>query len=123
MAKFFHCKECGHVIGLITGEGGEYTCNGNQMVELVADTVDAAKEKHVPEVKREGNKVVVQVGAVIHPMLDNHYITFIAVEQGARLQIANLKPGEEPVAEFVVEDGPIKVYEFCNLHGLWMAEA
>ena len=35
-----------------------------------------------------------------------------------------LKPGEKPVAEFVLTDGEkaVAVYEYCNLHGLWVKE-
>ena len=33
----------------------------------------------------------------------------------------DLKPGQEPVAEFVLADGESATgaYEYCNLHGLW----
>lgn len=92
------------------------------MKELVAGTVDAAVEKHVPEVTRDGNNVHVQVGSVIHPMEDKHYIMFIMVKQGVRTYRVDLSPGQQPVADFVIEDGPATVYEYCNLHGLWAAD-
>lgn len=121
--KFYHCEKCGNVVALLVNGGGELVCCGEPMVELVADTVDAAKEKHVPEIVRDGNKIDVQVGSELHPMIEKHYITFIAAVQGDKIQICQLKPNEEPKASFEIEDGKVEVYEFCNLHGLWKAEA
>ncbi len=121
--KYFHCEKCGNVVALLVEGGGELVCCGEPMVELKADTVDAAKEKHVPAVTREGNKIDVVVGSVEHPMQEKHYITFISAQQGDVLQIKQLKPGEAPKACFEIADGPVEVNEFCNLHGLWKAEA
>ncbi len=121
--KFYHCEVCGNVVALLVDGKGELVCCGEPMVLLEADTVDAAKEKHVPEIKRDGNKIEVVVGSVEHPMEEKHYITFIAAVQGKKIQIAQLEPGDEPKASFEIEDGEVEVYEFCNLHGLWMAKA
>ena len=84
-------------------------------------TVDAAKEKHVPHVEVNGKHVHVQVGEVVHPMLDAHFIEFILLETNKGLHQAILKPGMEPVADFMMQDDEelINVYEHCNLHGVW----
>ncbi len=121
--KFFVCEECGNVVELVFEGQGTLVCCGADMTLLEAGVKDAAAEKHVPEVTREGNVVNVQVGSVPHPMLEAHYIVFIALVQGSKVQRVNLHPGEEPKASFVVEEGPITVYEYCNLHGLWKTEA
>lgn len=121
--KFFKCEICGNMVGLIQNGGGELVCCGQPMKLLEPNTVDAANEKHVPFVKREGNKLHVQVGEVEHPMLDEHYIQWIMVAQDDRTQRAYLKPGSKPVADFDVHDGAVTVYEYCNLHGLWSADA
>ena len=121
--RSYECSECGTAAELLYEGAGALVCCGKEMVELQAGTKDAALEKHVPEVTREGNQVHVQVGSVEHPMTDKHYIVFIAVVQGNKVQRVNLQPGETPKADFVVEDGPIVVYEYCNLHGLWKTEA
>ena len=94
------------------------------MKELKAGTTDAAVEKHVPAVTVEGNKVHAVVGSVEHPMLDNHYIQFIALETEKGFQVKNLAPGQQPEADFLVADGDkaVAVYEYCNLHGLWKAD-
>ena len=99
-------------------------CCGQPMTELVPGTTYGAAEKHVPAVTVDGNKVSVAVGSVEHPMLEEHYIEWIAVETANGVQRKALKPGEKPAAEFVLADGEsvTAVYEYCNLHGLWKAE-
>ena len=94
-------------------------------IELVANTTDAAGEKHVPVITRMDDEVKVEVGAVEHPSLDAHYIEFILLETSHGIHIRWLKPGMKPEAEFKLMDGekPVAVFEYCNLHGLWMAEA
>ena len=100
-----------------------YSYDDLDLERVRVGVVDAAKEKHVPEISQEGNKVRVQVGSVIHPMLDNHYITFILLETNKDLLKMELKPGDEPVAEFELQDGEVVIhaYEHCNLHGVWAA--
>lgn len=93
------------------------------MTELVANTVDASQEKHVPVVERDGNKLVVKVGSVEHPMAEEHSIQWIVVETKQGSMIKYLKPGEKPEAEFEVSaEDAVAVYEYCNLHGLWKTE-
>lgn len=120
--KFYVCKHCHRVVESIV-EGAPMVCCGEPMSLLEAGVTDAAREKHVPAVTREGNVVKVQVGSVEHPMTEAHLIQFIAVAQGNRTQRVDLTAADKPAAVFHVEDGPVTVYEFCNLHGLWKAEA
>lgn len=118
---FFRCEKCGNIVALIRKGGGTLSCCGQAMTELIANTTDAAKEKHVPVVKKAGGKVEVSVGSTLHPMLPEHYIQWIALVAGDKVEFRFLKPGEEPKAEFdAVESGT--VYEYCNLHGLWKAD-
>ncbi len=106
-----------------TGEFAAEECPG--FAEIIPNTVDAAKEKHVPVISREGQTVTVTVGEVAHPMLDNHYIGWIVLETKNGQERKELNPGEEPVAQFYVaeDDSLIAAYAYCNLHGLWKAEA
>ncbi len=118
--KFFRCNHCGNLIGLINNAGVPLICCGEEMQELVANTTEAATEKHIPEVKVSGDTISVQIGSVIHPMLEEHHIEFIYLQTENGGQRKCLKVGEEPTAEFVVVgDKPIAVFEYCNLHGLW----
>ena len=122
--KFYYCKICGKIITLLNNPGPPTVCCGKEMVEMVAGTVDASKEKHVPEVKVNGNKVEVAVGAVLHPMTDEHYIEFIYLQTEKSGQAHLLKPGDEPKAVFCVAEGDkaVSVFEHCNLHGLWKTD-
>ena len=121
--KFYRCAHCGQIVAIVKKTGVPVICCGEPMQELRANETDGAKEKHVPDVKVEGGIVKVQVGSVAHPMLEEHYIVFIALETENGFQIKYLNPGEAPTAEFALGDEkPVAVYEFCNLHGLWKAE-
>lgn len=122
--KFYKCETCGNIITKLNDSGVPVVCCGKPMTELIPGAVDAAQEKHVPAVTVDGAKVSVQVGEVEHPMLDEHYIQFIVLETSQGFQKKTLKPGEKPAAEFTVADGDkaVAVYEYCNLHGLWVKE-
>ena len=124
MMKFYICETCKNIITKIVDSKVPVVCCGKPMKELIPGAVDGALEKHVPKVTIEGNTVKVQIGEVIHPMLPEHYIQFIALETKNGVQIKNLKAGDEPKAEFVIADGDeaVAVYEYCNLHGLWVKE-
>lgn len=122
--KIFRCKHCGNIITHLTNSGVPVVCCGEKMVELVPNTTDAATEKHVPDVKVEGNKVLVTVGSVEHPMVEEHFIEWILVESKEGIQVKWLKAGEKPTHTFVLSEGDelVAVYEYCNLHGLWKKE-
>ena len=122
--KFYRCETCGNVITKLNDSGVPVVCCGKPMTELVPGSSDGAFEKHVPAVTVEGSTVKVQVGEVEHPMLPEHFIQFIALETTTGAQIKYLKAGDKPVADFTVADGdkPVAVYEYCNLHGLWVKE-
>lgn len=124
--KFYACKKCGLVVATVVEGSCTPQCCGEPMKLLKAGETDAATEKHVPVVTREGDVLTAKVGSVEHPMLDEHYIQWVAVatNDGADVQFHHFKPGEKPEAKFVVPAGtPAEVYEYCNLHGLWKAEA
>jgi superoxide reductase len=121
--RFFRCEHCGNIIEMVNDTGVPVMCCGQKMTELIPGTVDAALEKHVPVYTVEGNKVMVTVGAVEHPMLPEHYIQWIAIETKQGSQRKTLSPGEKPAACFTLCEGDelVAVYEYCNLHGLWKA--
>ncbi len=91
--------------------------------ELTANTTDGAHEKHVPVITVDGDTVAVKVGSVEHPSLPAHYIEWILLETEMGFQIHYLKPGMKPEAVFRVNEKAVAAYEYCNLHGLWKAEA
>ena len=93
------------------------------MTEIIPGTTDAAVEKHVPVYQVEGNLVKVQVGAVDHPMLPEHFIEWVSIQTRQGNQRKALKPGGEPKVCFALCEGDEveAVYAYCNLHGLWKA--
>lgn len=119
--KFYKCNHCGNVIVKQVDSGVPVVCCGQKMEELVANTVDASQEKHVPVVtKIDDCKIKVQVGSVEHPMVEEHHIAFIYVETENGGMRISLKVPEKPEAVFCTcNDKPVAVYEYCNLHGLW----
>lgn len=122
--KFYVCKHCGNVVSMIYDSGVNPVCCGDNMTELIAGTVDASKEKHIPEIKVEGNEVTVTIGSVIHPMVPEHYIEWIYLVTKQGVQRKCLEAGQEPVAVFALADGDevVEAYEHCNIHGLWKKE-
>ena len=95
-AVFYRCEKCGNIVALIKAGGGTLTCCGQSMTKLVANSTDAAKEKHIPVVTQEGGKVKVTVGSILHPMLPEHHIEWIAVAAGEKIEFKFLKSGDEP---------------------------
>ena len=122
--KFFKCMHCGNVVVKVFDQGGPVVCCGENMVELHANDTDGAREKHVPQVTVDGATVTVKVGEVAHPMTEPHFITMIVLVTEKGYQIAPLTPSDAPEATFAVAEGdkPVRAYEYCNLHGLWVAE-
>ncbi|MDD4291634.1 MAG: desulfoferrodoxin family protein [Clostridia bacterium] len=121
--KFFICKHCGNLVGLIEESGVPMVCCGEKMTELVANTTEAAVEKHVPVVTVDGNTVKVAVGSVAHPMIAAHYIKWVYLMTDKGGQRKCLKPDMAPEVSFALcDEKPLAVYAYCNLHGLWMVE-
>ncbi len=121
--KFYRCAHCGKIIAVVKETGVPVFCCGEEMKELVAGTTDAAREKHVPVYRVEGNTVYVSVGAVEHPMTDAHYIEWVSIETTSGNQRKALAPGMKPEVSFLIsKDDEVKtVYAYCNLHSLWKA--
>lgn len=119
--RFYRCRHCGNIIAYAHYSGVDVVCCGEEMQEIIPGSTDGAKEKHVPVITVEGNKVTVKVGSVDHPMIDAHYIMWIALETKYGNQRHELKPGDAPEATFIINDGDevIAAYEYCNLHSLY----
>ncbi len=121
--KFYICRHCGNIVGLIRNAGVPMMCCGEKMQLLEPNTVDAAQEKHVPVVTVNGNEVTVEVGSVAHPMLEEHFIQWVYLQTENGGQRKCLKPGDAPVVKFALcDDKPVAAFEYCNLHGLWKAD-
>ena len=121
--KFYRCKKCGQIVAMVEKKHCPVMCCGEPMEELIPGTVDASLEKHVPVYEVKDNKVHVTVGAVEHPMLEEHFIEWILLQTKQGNQRKVLKAGDAPKATFALleDDEVVAVYAYCNLHGLWQA--
>ena len=119
--EVYKCDLCGNVIEVLHGAGGELVCCGQPMNNLVANSVDAAQEKHVPVIEKISGGYLVKIGSAPHPMEDAHYIEFIELIAGAKVYRQCLKPGEKPEASFTIDADQVTARAYCNLHGLWGA--
>jgi len=116
---FFKCDHCGNLVGMVDNAGVKIICCGEPMRLVEANTVDAAVEKHIPAVTRNDNVLDVVVGEVAHPMTEDHHIAWVmAAQEHLTVRVA-LDVGADPKAQLLVGDGPVTVYAYCNLHGLW----
>ena len=121
--RFFKCNKCEEVIVKLIDKDAKLSCCGEEMKEILANTVDASLEKHMPVVNVNNGFVEVKVGSVLHPMEEAHYINFIAVETENGYSVVTLTPNQSPEAKiYVGKNKVIAVYEYCSLHGLWKVE-
>jgi len=119
--EVYKCEACGNIVEVLHGGAGELVCCGAPMVLMSENTVDAAKEKHVPVVEKTAGGVTVKVGEVPHPMEEKHYIEWIEIIADGKAYRQFLNPGETPEATFNVEANQVTAREYCNLHGQWKA--
>jgi superoxide reductase len=120
--QIYKCDTCGNVVEVVgTGEG-ELVCCGHAMNNMVENTQDAAKEKHVPVLEKTDGGFVVKVGSVNHPMEDKHYIEWIELVTDKKVYRQELAPHDEPKAEFKTDASSLSARAYCNLHGLWKGD-
>ena len=121
--KFYRCKHCGQIVAIVKETKVPVMCCGEAMEEIIPGVTDAAVEKHVPVFEVKDGIVSVTVGSVAHPMAEEHYIEWIALQTKSGNQRKTLKPGDEPKACFAICEGDEveAVYTYCNLHSLWKA--
>lgn len=122
MANFkqvYKCDVCGNVVELLHSGAGALVCCGQPMTLQEENTIDAAKEKHIPVIDKIEGGVIVKVGSVEHPMQDAHYIEWIEIHTDKKIYRKYLSPGEKPQAEFLVEEEIMFAREYCNIHRLW----
>ncbi len=122
LLEIYKCELCGNIIEVVHTGAGELVCCNKPMKNMIAGTVDASKEKHVPEIDKKDGVYNVTIGSVAHPMEDKHYIEWIQINSGNKSYREFLKSGQEPKAVFELKTGKITAREYCNLHGLWAKE-
>jgi superoxide reductase len=122
LREVYKCDHCGILVEVLHGGGGTLICCGADMELQAENTVDAAKEKHVPVIEQTDTGVLVKVGSAAHPMEEKHYIEWIEIIADGVTHRAYLEPGQAPEAEFAVDAKDIVAREYCTLHGFWQAK-
>jgi superoxide reductase len=117
--EVYKCEACGNIVEVLTGGAGELVCCGEPMKLMTENTVDAAKEKHVPEIEQTAEGIKVKVGSTAHPMEEKHFIEWIEIIADGKAYRQFLNPGEDPEAVFPVQATQVTAREYCNIHGLW----
>jgi superoxide reductase len=79
--EIYKCDACGNIVEVVDGGDGELVCCGESMKLMNENTVDAAKEKHVPVIEKVEGGIKVSVGEVFHPMEEKHFIQWIEVDR------------------------------------------
>ncbi len=117
--EVYKCDLCGNIVEVLHGGKGELVCCEQPMKLMKENTVDAAKEKHVPVIEKINGGFLVKVGDVPHPMEEKHYIEWVELIADGRAYRQFLNPGDTPEAKFMIDAESVSAREYCNLHGLW----
>lgn len=119
--QVYKCELCGNIVEVLHPAESDLVCCGQAMKLMKENTVDAAREKHVPVIEKISGGFKVKIGSVAHPMEEKHYIEWIEVMANGTAYRQFLKPGQAPEATFMLDAATITAREYCNLHGLWKA--
>ncbi len=119
LLQIYKCEVCGNIVEMLHAGAGELVCCGQPMKLFTENTVDAAKEKHVPVIEKVAGGFKVKVGSVPHPMEEKHYIEWVELIAGPNVYHHFFKPGDAPEAVFQTDAQQVSAREYCNLHGLW----
>jgi len=117
--QVYKCEVCGNIVEVLHTGKGQLVCCNQPMKLMEENTVDAAKEKHVPVIEKIEKGFRVKIGSIAHPMEEKHYIEWIELIADERAYRQFLNPGDKPEAEFEIDAESISAREYCSLHGLW----
>ena len=115
------CKKCGAIVRVIEDcncRGCGIVCCDEPMEKLVANSVDAAIEKHVPTYEKMDDGIFVKVN---HVMEKEHFIEWIALVSENKEYFVTLYPEQNAECHLPYIPGA-KLYAYCNKHGLWETE-
>ena len=119
----YKCELCGNLVEVLDAGAGTLVCCGQNMTKLEEKTADSATEKHVPVIEKVAGGYKVTVGSTLHPMVEEHWIQWIELIADGVSYKQFLNPGDKPEAFFCLKTADtIAAREYCNLHGLWLAE-
>ena len=119
---FYYSKEQNNLI-VVLNSSKEINIDGYE--KLIPNTVDAAHEKHVPVVNVEDDGMLfIQVGEVSHPMTEEHLISaiYVVTDNGDMYKKVLTKDDMPEFSVDISSAKEVKVYAYCNLHGVWMTK-
>jgi len=122
LKQVYKCFICGNMVEILHAGRGELVCCGKPMELLRENTVDAAKEKHVPVIEKKDGTITVRIGSALHPMEEKHFIEWVEVLADGKVLREYLKPGDIPEVKFEVAEEKISARAYCNIHGLWTSD-
>lgn len=108
--KFYVCPICGNIVFSI-GEAVVCCCG----VSLVSLDVEEIDENHTLNIDPVEDELYI---TSTHPMTKNHYISFIAVVRDNACDIIKLYP-ESNLEARIRKSRILKIYYYCNHHGLY----
>jgi superoxide reductase len=117
--EVYKCKVCGNIVQMNHAEMGQLVCCEKPMVLLEEKSADSTTEKHVPVIEAVEDGYKVTVGSTLHPMTEEHYIEWIELMEGSKLQKVFLKPGDAPEAFFKTDAKEVSARSYCNIHDFW----
>lgn len=125
--EFYKCNVCGNFVEIVLPGVGELVCCGQAMerVREKTSSEEMLTEKHVPVITKTEDGVEIRVGAIPHPMEEEHYIMFIEANSEDKRYVKRkyLYPHEEPVLKLKCDCDKVEARELCNLHGLWISNS
>lgn len=124
--EIYKCQICGNTVEVVLNGYGQLICCEQNMILLKEQTKndELLEEKHVPIITRKEDGVTIRVGATPHPMIPEHYITFIEAHSADKRYVKRkyLYPGEEPALDIKCGCETVVARELCNIHGLWSSK-
>lgn len=121
--QVYKCMICGNIVEMLHEGQGELVCCGEPMKLLIENSVDAAKEKHIPLIEETSEGFKIEVGSAAHPMEEKHFIEWIELIADGKIFRKFLNPGDAPEIEFCGKALEFTARAYCNLHGLWKSSA
>lgn len=126
--KFYMCKDCCNIVGVINNTGIPLHCCNKEMKELQPNVINSERDKNrndksaIFRAEQNNNNNSVSI------IVDKSYLNpnsicwaYLNTEKGG--QRKNLFKDDAPVLNFhVIDDKPVSAYFYCSNHGLFKWE-
>lgn len=122
--EVYKCEICGNIVEVLHEGRGELVCCGQPMKKMEEkDNEEGLNEKHIPMAEEKENEIIVKIGEVEHPMINEHHIEWVELHTEKGVYREELGPNQKPTINLKKPKEKLtKVRSYCNLHGLWIKE-